>query len=251
MKMKRLEAVILAGGLGTRLRPMISDVPKPMAPVNGRPFLEYLLDFWVAQGVTHFILSVGYKYQVIIDHFGLSYRDIPIDYSIESKPVGTGGGLFLASGKIFSDKPFFVINGDTYFPVETDPILNFHIEKKSGLTLVLREMSSAERYGTVLLSEGGRVKHFSPPGNGETPFLINGGVYLVEPEFLHESLSVWSSNEQISLEDKLFKEWIKEGRSMYGFIIKGNSFIDIGIPEDYKRCYSVVAQSRNSNLLEG
>ena len=136
--MKRLEAVVLAGGLGTRLRSVLPDLPKPMAPVNGRPFLEYLLDFWISQGVEHFVLSVGYRYQAVLDHFGFSYRDIPIDYSIESKPVGTGGGLFLASEKIFSDQPFFVINGDTYFPVEANSILNFHTETKSGLTLVLR-----------------------------------------------------------------------------------------------------------------
>lgn len=240
--MKRLEAVILAGGLGTRLRPVLPDLPKPMAPVNGRPFLEYLLDFWVSQGVGHFVLSVGYRYQVVIDHFGASYRDIPIDYSIESTPIGTGGGLFLASEKIFSNQPFFVINGDTYFPVEADSILNFHIETESGLTLVLREMPSAERYGTVLLAEGGHIERFCPPGNGKPPFFINGGVYLVAPEFLCEPLSAWSSNKPVSLEEELFPEWIKDRRSMYGFLMKGKTFIDIGIPEDYKRCYSVVAQ---------
>lgn len=233
--MRQLEAVILAGGLGTRLRPVVSDLPKPMAPVAGRPFLEYLLDFWLGEGVRHFIFAVGYKYEAIVNHFGFSYQGIPLDYSIEEDPVGTGGGLFLALEKIQGNHSVLVINGDTFFPVNSSSCFAFHQKKNANFTIVLREMSSAERYGTVQLSKGSRIEQFYPPGEGKHPFLINGGVYLANPIFLKRYSQGWDRRSPLSSEKVLFPKWIQAGEAIYGFRDSGD-FIDIGIPEDYERC---------------
>src|SRR5262245_49936719 len=121
-----MQAIVLAGGLGTRLRATIGDIPKPLAPVRGRPFLEYLLAYWIGQGVTSFILSVGYRSEMITGHFGASFRGAAIDYAVEDRPLGTGGGLLLATTRLAADDPFLVLNGDTYFEVPLAALLKFH-----------------------------------------------------------------------------------------------------------------------------
>ena len=110
-------AIILAGGLGTRLRGVVQDLPKAMAPIKDRPFLEYQLDYWIGQGIRHFILSVGYRREVIMKHFGDKYRDVSIEYAVEETPMGTGGGLLLAVEKMKKRAPFLLLNGDTFFEV--------------------------------------------------------------------------------------------------------------------------------------
>ena len=118
-------AIILAGGLGTRLRGVVPDLPKPMAPISGRPFLEHQIDYWIKQGVSHFVLSVGYRHEVIVDHFGNRYKDAELDYVIEKTPLGTGGGLLLAVEKVGKDEPFLLLNGDTYFAVNLKTLVGF------------------------------------------------------------------------------------------------------------------------------
>ena len=236
--MSPIEAVILAGGLGTRLRSVVSDVPKPMAPIGRRPFLEYLLDFWINEGVRRFVLAVGYKHESVVEHFGFSYHGIPIDYSIEKEPLGTGGGLFLAFEKILSDHSFFIINGDTFFPVNASYALMFHQKKKSKFTMALKEMVTNERYGTIRLTDDDRINRFCSPGEGDPPYLINGGVYLANPEFIKEHRQIWNGQSPISSENSLFPKWIEEGELIFGFRASGE-FIDIGIPEDYKRCHGL------------
>ena len=107
-------AIILAGGLGTRLRSAVPDLPKPMAPIGGRPFLDHLLDYWIGQGINRFVLSVGYRHEMIIDHFGNNYKHAELDYVIEQEPMGTGGGFLLAAEKIGKNAPFLLLNGDTF-----------------------------------------------------------------------------------------------------------------------------------------
>lgn len=239
--MSRLEAVVLAGGLGTRLRSVVSDLPKPMAPVGGRPFLEYLLDFWIGEGVERFILAVGYRHEALVDHFGSDYRGIPIEYSIETEAVGTGGGLFLAIEKIRGELPFFVVNGDTFFPVDVSSVQTFHQKKDSKFTMVLKEMPSAERYGTVCLRNDGRIERFCARGEGDAPFLINGGVYLANLEFLKEQKQGWDGRSPVSAESLLFLKWIEAREAIFGYTGTGE-FIDIGIPEDYLRCHALFAR---------
>lgn len=111
-----ITAIILAGGMGTRLRSAVPDLPKPMAPIHERPFLEHQMDYWIGQGVSRFIVSVGYMKEVIMDHFGASYRATPLTYAIEEEPLGTGGGLLLAAQGL--SETFLVLNGDTFFEVD-------------------------------------------------------------------------------------------------------------------------------------
>ena len=111
-------AVILAGGLGTRLRSAVPDLPKPMAPIGGRPFLEYQLDYWIVQGISRFVLSVGYRHEAIMQHLGTRYKGIELEYAIEKRPLGTGGGLLLAAEKASRGGPFLLLNGDTYFAAD-------------------------------------------------------------------------------------------------------------------------------------
>ena len=122
-------AIILAGGLGTRLRSVIPDLPKPMAPICGRPFIEYQLEYWIKQGINKFILSVGYKNKVISGYFGDNYKGVEIDYVIENEPLGTGGAFLLASERIANNESFLLLNGDTYFDVDLDKLKEFAIEK--------------------------------------------------------------------------------------------------------------------------
>ena len=111
-------AIILAGGLGTRLREAVPNLPKPMVPIHNRPFLEHQMDYWIEQGITRFILSVGYLKDIIISHFGNSYKSVSIDYAIETSPLGTGGALLLAAKNL--NETFLVLNGDTFIEVSLD-----------------------------------------------------------------------------------------------------------------------------------
>ena len=130
-------AIILAGGLGTRLRSVVADMPKPMAPVNGRPFLEYLLDYWQNQGISHFIISVGYRHEIITGYFGARYKNATIKYAIEKTPLGTGGGFLLASDHLGDDRTFLLLNGDTYFPINLASLEKFATKPKRGLVFLL------------------------------------------------------------------------------------------------------------------
>ena len=233
-----MEAIILAGGLGTRLRSVVPDLPKPMASVNGRPFLEYLLDFWIHGGAERFILSVGYKHKILQSHFGTAYKNVPIGYSVEENPLGTGGGLLSALGKLRTRNPFLLINGDTFFDVNVSSILAFHQKRNAGLTMVLRTMADAGRFGTVQLGNHGQLERFCPPGEGNPPYLINGGIYLINPEFLDAERLRWNGNTPLSLEGDLFPKWVRSRYPIYGFQETGE-FIDIGIPEEYQRCQAL------------
>ncbi|MHB1606643.1 MAG: nucleotidyltransferase family protein [Leptospirales bacterium] len=233
-----MEAVVLAGGLGTRLRSVVPDLPKPMASVNGRPFLEFLLDFWIGEGVDRFVLSVGYKHETVQNHFGSAYRSVPVDYSVEENPLGTGGGILLALEKIRTTKPFLLVNGDTYFDVNASGFQDFHQKAGADLTMVLRTMSEAGRFGTVRLGEEGRLEQFCAPGEGTAPYLINGGIYLVNPGFLEKERLRWDGHTPLSLEGDLFPKWIREQNAIFGWQGTG-AFIDIGIPEEYRRCHEL------------
>lgn len=137
-------AIILAGGLGTRLRKSVPDLPKPMAPIKGHPFLEYQMEYWGEQGVDRFILSVGYRYQTISDHFGATYQGIPIHYAVEPTPLGTGGGLLHAAEGM--TEPFLVLNGDAFFEVKLEELKDFHAGRESEWTLALFRTSKIGRY---------------------------------------------------------------------------------------------------------
>ncbi|QPJ65271.1 MAG: NTP transferase domain-containing protein [Candidatus Nitrohelix vancouverensis] len=226
-----MEAVILAGGLGTRLRATVKDVPKPMAPVRDRPFLEILLDYWLAQGVSRFILSVGYKKEVIQEHFGSSYRNIPVDYAVESTPLGTGGGLLLALDQLKSRETFLALNGDTFFGVNLDAFANFHRESQAQVSLALFKAPPAGRYNGVGLGDDRSIRSFGNRSEGQAGGHINGGVYLIHPQAFATVRK--RAGEKISLEDEVFPALVDSGVDFRGYVADAR-FIDIGMPEDYK-----------------
>lgn len=227
-------AIILAGGMGTRLRSAVPDLPKPMAPINGRPFIEYQLDYWISQGVNRFVLSVGYKKEVIIDHLGSNYRSTPLTYAIEDKPLGTGGGLLLAAHGI--SKPFLVLNGDTFFEVDLAKLQKFHADHSADWTFSLFRTSEVGRYMGIEVKSGGEIDSLKT-GVGDKDRLANGGVYLVNPSVLRNK--TFYPGSKLSLEDDLVPDLVAKYYKLFGLEFPGN-FIDIGMPQDYYRAAKIL-----------
>ena len=191
-------AIILAGGLGTRLKEVAPNTPKPMAIINGRPFLEYQMEYWINQGITRFILSVGYLKDLIINHFGDSFNGASIEYVVESKPLGTGGGMLLAAKNI--TETFIVLNGDTYIEVDLNSLYKFHDKLKSDWTFALFRTSDFNRYLAMDISSRGKILSFNSNTTKKSG-LVNGGVYLIEPSALN--LLNFNSVYESSLENQL------------------------------------------------
>ena len=227
-------AIILAGGLGTRLKKVVPDLPKPMALIRERPFLEYQMDFWISQGVTKFILSVGYLNHIIIDHFGDSYHTASINYFVEDDPLGTGGALLFAAQGL--TETFLVLNGDTFFEVDLNNLIAFHKKQQSELTLSLFKSNQLGRYMGVDLEDNGEILSLQSGGN-ELTLLANGGVYLVNPSALKRLND--KPYTKSSLENDLLPKFISLGVGLYGFESSGK-FIDIGVPEDYYRAQKIL-----------
>jgi D-glycero-alpha-D-manno-heptose 1-phosphate guanylyltransferase len=227
-------AIILAGGMGTRLRSVVTDVPKPMAPINGRPFLEHQMDYWIKHGVTQFVISVGYMKEVIMDHFGGSYRNTPLTYAVEEQPLGTGGGLLLAANGL--SEPFLVLNGDTFFEVDLIKLRTFHAEKSSEWTFSLFKANEANRYMGMDVNNNGEIVSLKST-KANLGHLANGGVYLMNPT-VFEKLT-FKLGHKLSLEDDLLSAFLKQGGKLFGTPFNG-AFIDIGIPHDYYRAAEVL-----------
>jgi D-glycero-alpha-D-manno-heptose 1-phosphate guanylyltransferase len=230
-------AIVLAGGLGTRLRDVVTDVPKPMAPVNGRPFLEYQLDYWLAQGVTRFVLSVGYRHEVIVDHFGPCYRDAALDFVVEENPLGTGGAVLRAIEEARVREPFLLLNGDTYFTVSLDALRAFAEANDADWCLSLFRTREDGRYMQIDIATNGRIVSVSS-AHRDAAGLANGGVYWIDPRALTDSNR--DTGRQISVENDLLPRALALGRRVWGLEFSG-TFIDIGVPADYHRAAAVVA----------
>ena len=228
MTMKYREAIILAGGFGTRLQGVVKDVPKPMAPVNGRPFLTYVLDYLIDYGYQRVILSVGYLHEKIVDYFGKKYKALEIDYAVEEEPLGTGGGILFAMSKCKSDN-VLVINGDTMFKVDLTAFEHFHQEKNGLLSIVLREVEDVSRYGSVNIGENGMITLFSEKQVSSGSGFINGGVYLINRKIFEK----YPQAKKFSFEKDLMTKYYTQ-ECFYAMPSDGY-FIDIGIPEDYAR----------------
>ena len=222
-------AYILAGGLGTRLRSVVSDVPKPMAPICGQPFLKLLLNFWIKQGITKFIISVGYLKEKVISFFGKEHNGIFIEYFEEDTPLGTGGALIILSKRLKED--FIVINGDTFFDVSLPQLKKFKRKKRAGIAMALFENNELDRYGQVIIDEMSWVKDIKKSSKNLSN-LSNGGVYLMDPEII--SGNSHNFNQKCSLETDILPYLIEKKHIVTGLKHKGK-FLDIGIPEDYLR----------------
>lgn len=236
--MSEMSAIILAGGLGTRLQSLVHDRPKPMALIHDRPFLEYLLDYWISQGVGHFILSVGYKHEAIIYHFGKRYQNAKLDYVIESSPLGTGGGLLLAIKKIRKDQRFLLLNGDSYFAVNLQRLNDFAEQHNTDWCFSLFSTTDHKRYLGLELTADGRISAWK---KSETSLLswANGGVYLVHPRGL-DTYQFISDYKPISLENDIFPQALAADQAFFG-VPYSDTFIDIGIPDDYIRAHQILS----------
>ena len=185
------EAIILAGGFGTRLQAVVSDVPKPMAPINNEPFLNYVFDYLKHYHIEHVVLSTGYLADKISDCYKNEYRGIKISYTKEETPLGTGGGIRLAMTKCYTSD-VLVLNGDSFFDVNITDHFNNHISKQADCSLALRKVFNASRYGTILLGIGNAIETFKEKNNIEQTGLINGGVYI-----LNRKLYLSKTNEAV------------------------------------------------------
>lgn len=223
-----MEAVILAGGLGTRLRSVVSEVPKCMAPVAGKPFLWHLLRHLSHSGVTRVVLSVGYLREVIFDWIAKCGGEFPLEYeyAIEEQPLGTGGGIRLALAKC-REQDVLIFNGDTFFDVDIADFVTRHKAGGASISLALKPMENFDRYGAVEL-EGDVVRAFREKCHCERGS-INGGVYCID----RNSLDLSHLPEKFSFEQQVLEPLSREGR-LRAFDQQGY-FIDIGIPEDYAR----------------
>lgn len=223
-----MEAIILAGGLGTRLKQVVRDVPKSMALVNGRPFLEYLLDFLMLGGINRAILSVGYMHEAIISHFGRSYRSMRLDYAIEEEPLGTGGGIRLSFWKVHGDRAF-VFNGDSIFRFHLKGMAEYHAKKDAEVTIALRRIDDTGRYGRVTRNRSGRITGFAEKKSNVSPGFISAGVYIIEKQFLLDP----GFRGRFSIEKDCF-EPLAGKADIFGYPATGY-FLDIGIPADYQK----------------
>lgn len=223
-----MKAIILAGGLGTRLRSVVSDVPKPMAPVAGRPFLEILIASLIRKGIDDIILSVGYQREKIIDYFGSAYKGVPVNYAVEEAPLGTGGALLNAFKKIDLDEDVFILNGDTFLDLDLPDMKQKYEASRADVGIALKKMEDCSRYGRVVLSEEKRVIGFAEKGE-KIKGVINAGVYILRPSFLGQ----FGFEDRFSLESDCFVR--HADKIVFCPYIVDSYFIDIGVPEDYER----------------
>ena len=228
-----VRALVLCGGQGTRLRPVLADRPKSMALIAGRPFLQLLIERLRCQGVDHVILGTGYMAEKIESYFGTGNKlAMRIRYSKEHEPLGTGGALKLAESLI-SD-PVLVLNGDSYVEWSLVPMLELFRARDAAMVIVLQAVADITRYGSVTLDHDGRITAFVEKGAYEGPGLINAGVYLLRKQIVRDL----PAGTAISLERDVFPRLLDRG--VYGLVCTG-LFIDIGIPEELKRAQTLLA----------
>ncbi len=216
-----MQAIVLAGGLGTRLKSVVQDLPKPMASINGKPFLAFILEYLKKQGITEVILSVSYKYELIQEYFKDEFEGMKIRYNIEKELLGTGGAI--KDAMKFIKNQAYVLNGDTIFDIGLKKL----VLNDSKICIALKQMQNFDRYGTVNVDKQGIVTSFE-----EKVFkkqgLINGGIYLLKKDIF----------DKFDLEKKFsFEEFLQVNYKILKIQtqIFDDYFIDIGIPEDYER----------------
>jgi len=242
MDIKIRQAIVLAGGLGTRLRSEIGEFPKPLASINGEPFLTFVFKYLQKNGINKVVLSVGYKWELIQEKYGNKWNDISIEYAVEDKRLGTGGAIKLAMKYIEADD-FYVLNGDTLFDINLLTLEEFHFRKNAQCSVALKEMFKVDRYGCVDVkfeddnqTEGKIIAFQEKEYRDKT--IINGGIYCLNKSILND----FPSDDVFSFESD-YLEIDTANKSIYGKLFD-EYFIDIGIPEDYKAFESKVKQDQ-------
>ena len=220
--------IILAGGLGTRLRASVKDVPKPMAPINNVPFLRILLDFWIDSGISNIIISIGYMGEVISSYFGPTYRNISITYVSENKPLGTGGAIKNIIDRLNLSKDVYIVNGDTFFEIDIHKLSRSHIKNKSKLSIALFKYSGSDfqRYKRIFIDNNDKILEY----NEDSSFYANGGIYILNPGIFK---SYQNETSFFSFEEN-FIPYIHSLKLLIYGVVFDNYFIDIGVPEDFE-----------------
>ena len=222
-----MKAVVLAGGLGTRLGHITANMPKPMAPVGGIPFLEYVLDHLVRGGVDEIVLAVSYKWEQIQDYFGQTYKDVALEYSVEDVPLGTGGAIRQAVERV-AGEDIVIVNGDTLFPVDIGVMFEQHETAGALLTVAVRKVNDTGRFGRLVIDGDRTITAFMEKG-GSGPGFINGGVYVLN----RAVFSLARLPDHFSFETDLVEAELDK---IHPLAFPSDSyFIDIGIPADYQR----------------
>ena len=221
------EAIVLAGGLGTRLQSVLKEIPKSLAPVAGKPFLSYLLDYAQGQGIERFVFALGYKAEAIESYIKKNLPDSKYIFSTEKEPLGTGGAIYKACSLVESGN-VIVLNADTFFGIQYAQLGELHELCKTSCTLALKKMKAFDRYGSVNINDKNVITGFSEKKYQASGY-INGGVYALRVEsFLSKTFPGNFSFEKEYLE----KEYINE---KFPGLVSDAYFIDIGVPEDYLR----------------
>ncbi len=228
-----MQAILLAGGLGTRLRSVINDRPKPMALIGDKPFMEYVVHELSRHGVTEIVFAVGYKGSMVEEYFqdGSSFPlpdgsgTMKISYAYEEELLGTAGAIKNA-GTFITDDMFFVLNADTFYQIDYSRLVTLMQEQSLEMALVVREVPDVSRYGQAVI-ENNRLTAFNEKTTQVRPGTINGGIYL-----MHCSLLAEIPEGKVSLENDMIPKWLSDGRALGGMVNDGY-FIDIGVPEAY------------------
>lgn len=236
-----MQAILLCGGMGTRLRSVVSDRPKPMADICGKPFLQYLLEMLRDKGITEVIFALGYMGEMIEEYFqDGSVFGLKIAYSYEEEPLGTGGAIRNALPKIMEEE-VLVLNADTYFPMDYQGLYHFHQENDGDFSLATRGVPDISRYGAVRRDAAGRILAWNEKlEDGGQPLAgeINGGIYVMKKSLIAEI-----PEGKQSLEQDCIPKWLSEGKRIFGLPSHGY-FMDIGIPKDYQQFITDVEQGK-------
>lgn len=227
-----MQAILLAGGLGTRLRSVVNDRPKPMALIEEKPFMEYVVHELSRHGITDIIFAVGYRGSMVEEYFGDGSRfaapdgrKLKVQYAYEKELLGTAGAIKNA-GKLVTEESFFALNADTFYQIDYSRLERLQKQQDLDMALVLRQVPDVSRYGQAVLKDGFLIG-FNEKTTEVKPGTINGGVYRMKRELLEDI-----PEGKVSLENDMIPKWLSEGRRLGGFVNDGY-FIDIGVPEDY------------------
>ena len=232
---KNIDVLILCGGQGTRMRPVLADKPKILIDLGGKPFLDILLKNLATQGFQRIILSVGYLKEQIINHFATNTdKKIQIEFATEDTPLGTGGAVKKAKSLIKSDN-FLIMNGDSLCLVDYQKFYENHLDKGALISMVLNKVADTSDYGEVKLDDGNKIVNFNEKGGGKKSGLISAGIYFMRKNIF----SYMPKESNFSLEYDFFPKILD--KPCYGFVSE-EEFIDIGTPKKYKRASQLISK---------
>jgi D-glycero-alpha-D-manno-heptose 1-phosphate guanylyltransferase len=236
-----LQALLLVGGMGTRLWPVLSSKPKPLAPIGDAPFLELLILQLRSQGIRRLVMCTGFQTQQIEEALGDGRKwDVAIEYSKESSPLGTAGAIKQAEGLLSGTSDFLVMNGDSFLELDLQKLHRFHQEHGGWASIAVRRVADAARYGTVEVDRQNRVVRFSEKLGIQKPGLVNGGVYVFKQAVLQ-----YIPEGPGSLERDVLPRLVEHGTFA---LEQTGMFIDIGTPEDYARAQALYQQLSDAAL---